>query len=568
MEFRVKDLLNLDSLKNASVLSGTNELNQPIKGITIMEAPDIADWLKGGELILTSLYPIRNFNGEEQRDFVSRLVRKGASALVIKNHRFVLEIPEPMITEGNKLGLPIIQIPKEVPYVDVMYPVMGELFNRQVKKLQYFKEIHDQFTVLSLTDKGPEQIIKTLEELIGNPVALLDRNFHSIFATDPSLAKFELVEKVHYYEKTKEIKLPHYRQVVKYPDLQGLSGYQIVVPVENFNHMKTYLLIGEMNKPLEEIDFIAVENAATSLSLELVKQFAVAEVEKKFKKDLIDELVSGKFQSVNLLFEKANVFGWDLEGSFSAVLFKMVGIKDTSKGRQISKRPLQQKLSSMFEAIHQYLPKGIMTSKGDTVIVLWKVEEGHNFSLWSQKIKKAAYEVQKLIKKQIGDITVQVGIGNIADNILEIARSYKEAQEALELGKTVFGEETVTMFSELGIFRLLCNFGDLSSLSSYIPVSLKRLINYPHSNQADLIKTLRVFLECNQNATKTSQILFLHYKTVVYRLERIKEITRMKFEDPEEMLSVHVGLKIMELLDRENRISLPKTGVDKALRTK
>lgn len=568
MEFRVKDLLNLDSLKNASVLSGTNELNQPIKGITIMEAPDIADWLKGGELILTSLYPIRNFNGEEQRDFISRLVRKGVSALVIKNHRFVSEIPEPMIYEGNKLGLPIIQLPKEVPYVDVMYPVMGELFNKQVKKLQYFKEIHDQFTVLSLTDKGPEQIIKTLEKLIGNPVALLDRNFHRIFATDPSLAKFELVEKVPYYEQTKEIKFPHYRQLVKYPDLQGLSGYQIVVPVKNLNHMKTYLLIGEMNKPLEEIDFIAVENATTSLSLELVKQFAVAEVEKKFKKDLIDELVSGKIQSVNLLFEKANVFGWDLDGSFSAVLFKTVGAKDTSQGRQISKRPLQQNLSSMFEVISQYLPKGIMTSKGDTVIVLWKVEEGHNFSLWSQKIKKAAYEVQKLIKKQIGDITVQVGIGNIADNILEIARSYKEAQEALELGKTVFGEETVTMFSELGIFRLLCNFGDLSSLRSYIPVSLKRLINYPHSNQADLIKTLRVFLECNQNATKTSQILFLHYKTVVYRLERIKEITQMKFEDHEEMLSVHVGLKIMELLDRENRISLPKTGVDKALRTK
>ncbi|XOS93399.1 PucR family transcriptional regulator ligand-binding domain-containing protein [Brevibacillus laterosporus] len=54
-----------------------------------MEAPDIADWLKGGEMLLTSLYPIRNYTEEEQREFVSRLADKGVSALMIKNHRFV-----------------------------------------------------------------------------------------------------------------------------------------------------------------------------------------------------------------------------------------------------------------------------------------------------------------------------------------------------------------------------------------------------------------------------------------------------------------------------------------------
>ncbi|MDI2586905.1 PucR family transcriptional regulator ligand-binding domain-containing protein [Psychrobacillus sp. NEAU-3TGS] len=144
MEFRVKDVLNLSSLKESVVLSGEQYLHKVVKGSTIMEAPDITDWLKGGELILTSLYPIRFFNEQEQKQFIAKLAEKDVSALVIKNHRFVKEIPQSIIDEAEKCRLPIIQIPKEVPYVDVLYPVMEEILNTQVKKLQYYKEIHDQ----------------------------------------------------------------------------------------------------------------------------------------------------------------------------------------------------------------------------------------------------------------------------------------------------------------------------------------------------------------------------------------------------------------------------------------
>ena len=196
MEFRVKDILKLSPLKNAIVLSGEQYLHKVVKGSTIMEAPDITDWLKGGELILTSLYPIRFFNEQEQKQFIAKLAEKEVSALVIKNHRFVNEIPQSIIDEGEKCKLPIIQIPKEVPYVDILYPVMEEILNTQVKKLQYYKEIHDQFTALSLADESPEKIIETLEKLIGNPVALFDRNFFCLASTLPSLTNFEIVEKL------------------------------------------------------------------------------------------------------------------------------------------------------------------------------------------------------------------------------------------------------------------------------------------------------------------------------------------------------------------------------------
>ncbi|WP_409275102.1 PucR family transcriptional regulator [Neobacillus sp. SCS-31] len=551
MEFKVKDLLKVGSLKDAVVLSGKNNLNKVITGATIMEAPDITDWLKGGELILTSLYPIRNFNEDQQKEFIIRLADKGVSALLIKNHRFVAGIPEIIIRTGEMNGLPILQLPKEVPYIDVMYPVMGEILNNQVKKLQYYKNIHDQFTALSLADKGPEKIIETLEGLIGNSVALFDRNFHCITSTESSITRFQIVEKIPYYNKTEEIKFPHYRQIVKYPQLDGQKGYQIVVPIETVNNIKTYLLISEMNKPLGELDFIAVENAATALSLELVKQFAVAEVDKRFKNDLLEELIEGKIRSTGF-FQNANLIGWDIEGSFAAVLFKISKNNGPLSKKQIKRGMSNRNETLLYEAIHQHIPNCIVGSKSGLVVVLWKIDEDDtNNYVWMDKIKETAAKIQQYLKKQHNQIVVQVGLGNVASGILEVGESYKKAQEALELGEILNGKEAITAYSELGIYRLLCEFDDPSLLQTFIPPSLNKLLGYPQSNKYDLLETLKIFLECNQNATKVSQLLFIHHKTAVYRLERIKEITGMNFEDSEEMLSVQVGLKIIDFLERK-----------------
>ncbi|WP_059173949.1 PucR family transcriptional regulator [Bacillus sp. FJAT-27445] len=549
MEFKVKDLLKLASLKDAVILSGTSNLNKVITGATIMETSDIADWLNGGELILTSLYPIRDFNDSQQEQFVIRLADKGVSALLIKN---VSGIPEIIIRAGEKSRLPIIQLPKEVPYIDVMYPVIGEIMNTQVKKLQYYKKIHDQFTALSLADKGPEKIIETLEGLIGNSVALFDRHFHCITSTQPSLMRFEIVEKIPYYDQTEEIKFPHYRQIVKYLELDGQKGYQIVVPIETVNNTKTYLLISEMNKPLEELDFIAVENAATALSLELVKQFAVAEVDKRFKNDLLEELIEGKSRST-VFFQNANLIGWDIEGSFAAVLFKISKNNEPLSKKQIIRGVSNRNETLLYEAIHQQMPNCIVGSRSGLVVVLWKIDEDDkNNYLWLDKIKETAAKIQQFLKKQNNKIVVQVGLGSLANRITDVGESYKKAQEALELGELLNGKEAITAYSELGIYRLLCEFEDPALLNTFIPPSLNKLLSYPQSNKNDLLETLKIFLECNQNATKVSQVLFIHHKTAVYRLERIKEITGMNFDDSEEMLSVQVGLKIIDLLERKN----------------
>ncbi|TCZ75734.1 PucR family transcriptional regulator [Paenibacillus albiflavus] len=547
----------MERLQNAKVLGGEKGLSNVIKGITIMEAPDIADWLSGGEMLLTSLYPILNYTEEEQREFVSRLADKGVSALMIKNHRFVKKIPDVIIETGEKTALPIIQIPQDIPYVDVLYPVMQELFNNQVMKLKYFKDVHDRFTTLSLMDAGLEPIITTLEELIGNPVALYDRNFVCMtptsFHTTPVEQKERNVERV----KIVETKFPYYWMTAQVTEPETKLVEQVVVPIRTVNRIKVHLVVTEAYKPIEDLDFIAIENAATALSLELVKQFAVAEVEREFINDIIDDLLAGKGQMMETVYHRANLIGWDLDRSYAVLLFhvkdEFISLSQKEMNKPISLRRLQSKtFTYLHEAIRSQFADGIMRSRSDTIILLLPVDQQEGKGKgWLNAVKDKAREIQENIRTKAKDIVVQVGIGNVAETVTDIARSYQEAEDALDLGGTLYGNESVTAYAELGLFRLLCQFPDPDALTSFIPASLSRLVESKNAIKNDLLHTLEVFLQHNQNAAKAAHDLFVHYKTVMYRLERIKEITGMDFEDSEEMLGVRVGLKILNLVKSE-----------------
>ncbi|WP_255253008.1 PucR family transcriptional regulator [Brevibacillus laterosporus] len=559
MEFRVEHILRMQRLQDAKVLGGENGLSNVIKGITIMEAPDIADWLKGGEMLLTSLYPIRNYTEDEQREFVLRLAEKKVSALMIKNHRFVQKIPDAIVEAGEQVALPIIQIPQDIPYVDVLYPVMEELFNNQVMKLKYFIEVHDRFTALSLTDAGLESIITTLGELIGNPVAIYDRNFVCMTATSSYTMPIEQRDSLVEREKEVETKFPYYWLTAQISEGESQPQFveQVVVPIRTINHIKVHLVITEAQKRLEELDFIAMENAATALSLELVKQFAVAEVEREFKNDIIDDLLAGKSQMLETVYHRANLIGWDLDRSYAVLLFhvkeEFTSLSQNEMDKLRSTRSLQTKtFSDLHEAVRSHFANGIFRRRGDTIILLLPVneQEGKGKS-WLSAVKERAREIQDKIRAKAKDIVVQVGIGNVAETVMDISRSYQEAQDALDLGEKLYGKESITAFAELGLFRLLCQFPDPAVLTSFIPPSLNRLVESKSAIKNDLLHTLEVFLEHNQNAAKAAHDLFVHYKTVMYRLERIREITSMDFEDSEEMLGVRVGLKILNLVNTE-----------------
>ena len=144
--------------------------------------------------------------------------------------------------------------------------------------------------------------------------------------------------------------------------------------------------------------------------------------------------------------------------------------------------------------------------------------------------------------------TYSVGLGRIASSLQDIPRSHREAQQALEIGRRLFGENKLHSFAHLGIYRLLFHLNEQSELQDFYHEMLGPLLKADTRGDDTLIETLEVYFRCNGNLSETARAMHFHRNSVLYRLGRIEEILGRSLEDAELRLSLQIALKIHHLL--------------------
>lgn len=551
MGILLSGLMKMSCFKNAKLVAGTVEnKNIYVQGITIIEAPDIANWIKGGELLLTSFYSIDK-DIEAQKKLVQKLWENKAAALIIKTSRFLATIPDEIIELGCKLDFPIIEITGDTKYIDITYPVMGEIFNDQVNRLNYYKDCHKRFTKLSLEMKGVSSVAKTLGDLVENPVIIFNNKFDPIAWDHEKYKYIEILDDE--IKSLIEKEYPIYGLRIKLPDGNDEIYSVIIEPIQLLSEIKGYLGVVEKNRIMEDLDFIALESAATTLRLEMLKDVAVKEVELKYKGDLIDDLINARFESEESIFDRANLFGLNLKRTFIVTIISISEYencitlkKNLSEGLHL----LMEKMKKRIDRVsYYYVTDYISINKGDNIIMLWPAEKGINQKEIYNIIKDFGQELKKVIHNEIGNINLSIGIGGLANSISEISKSYSEAKDAVDYGHRIFGSNAITTFEELGIYKLLCGYEDRETLRRFVHPALLILKEYDKDKNNELLDTLEKYLSCNLNAVKTAEELFVHYKTVLYRLNRIRELTNLDIENRANMLEIEVGLKILRIIN-------------------
>lgn len=551
MSVPLEDLMKMPCFKNSKLITGIEKAKDThVEGITIIEAPDIADWIKGGELLLTSFYSIDK-DLDKQKNLVEKLREKGAAALIIKTSRFLTTIPREIIDLGNELDFPIIEIPGDTRYIDIMYPVMGEIFNEQVYKLNYYKDCHKEFTDIILNMKGIPSIANTLGRLVENPVIIFDNEFNPIAWNDDKYKRINILEKN--IKNLSRNNYPFYGLRVKTLEDEETIHTMIMEPIEVLGNIKGYIGIMEIYKEMEGICFIALESAANVLRFEMLKDVAVTEVELKYKGDLMDDLINNRFDSIENIYDRSNLLGWNLKRHFVVVLISMNQYKACIKNKKNITEELdilRKKVKKIINNISYYYTTDLIShNRGDDIIILWPINKEEELEEIYKSIKQFGQELKKVILNEIGKMTLTIGIGGLSKSPLEIGKSYSEALDAVNFSKRIFGLGSIITFEELGIYKLLCSYNNRGELKKFIHPALLKLKEYDKDKSNELLNTLEMYLMCNLNAVKTAEELFVHYKTVLYRLNRIKEITNLDMENRKNMLEIEVGLKIMKIIE-------------------
>ncbi len=146
---------------------------------------------------------------------------------------------------------------------------------------------------------------------------------------------------------------------------------------------------------------------------------------------------------------------------------------------------------------------------------------------------------------------VRIGVSNSFKNIEGFVGHFDQAYAALELGQKLKSEETVCFYENYQVFDLLSEIKNPEKLGRYCHPALALLRQYDHANNSQLYKTLCVYIENKCNIKQTSENLFIHRNSLVYRLDRITEICGLDLSDIDTLFL----LRLSFLIDRYNELN-------------
>lgn len=138
-----------------------------------------------------------------------------------------------------------------------------------------------------------------------------------------------------------------------------------------------------------------------------------------------------------------------------------------------------------------------------------------------------------------------IGIGTAVTGIRELARSFKEAQVAIEVGKVFDTEKNIITYDHLGIARLVYQL-PTTLCEAFLKEVFKK--GSVEAMDQETLFTIQKFFENSLNVSETSRKLFVHRNTLVYRLEKIKKVTGLDLREFEDAIVFKVALMVKKYL--------------------
>jgi sugar diacid utilization regulator len=140
-----------------------------------------------------------------------------------------------------------------------------------------------------------------------------------------------------------------------------------------------------------------------------------------------------------------------------------------------------------------------------------------------------------------------VGVSNSISGFGDLRKGYKQAEAALRLGRKRGERFGCYRFSDHIVEYIIDRAAQGLSAEDLLHPGLMALIRYDRENGTEYLKTIRHYADARYNMTVAASKIPVHRLTFLRRLEKIREISRINFEEPEELLHLHLSLKMLDI---------------------
>lgn len=529
----VKDLLRIPHFKDAVLLGGQDGLDQFVSRVNVMEVPDVVDWVRPGEFLMTTGYPFRQ-EPEILEKLIEELARKGIVALGIKTKRYIDKVPLAAVQAANHFGLPLIELPPSTTFSDVVREVMERVLVQESRQLSILQNRVQRLSHVLLHGDGLSSFLCLLESFVGNPVVLLDRK--NRWMASPEGETF-----------CKQLEASDWEQLRQDSPLEisliAIDGKSIRVHCSSvMEGAEPYLLLLlESFQECNIVDTLTLNWASKFVGFEISNAQARKKIEAKYIDQFLQDWISGRIVMESDLKLRAEACGCPLNDHTDY----RIGVVSFQE-----KRPELQQLQEMAKRLNWDQTEFDLrwTVLEEQLVVISSIERGG--SKEQAEFRKEAESILKELRPMLveyGDF--QLCLGRRTSEQSKVSESYREAKRAAEVGRVCHFDKDVVYYEELGTYLLLYRLVSTDEAKEFQQNYLKPLLDYDRrsTNPGMLIKTLKMYFACNGNIKETAERMFLHYNTVMYRLERIKNEIGIPLDEAETRLQLQLAIKLHEM---------------------
>lgn len=528
---RLEEAFRLTILGKTHVVAGAGGLSRDVRWVHIVDMPDLLPWVQAGQLLLTTGYAWPREDAD-QRALVRALANASLAGIGLAVPRFFEHFPPAFCDEAERLQLPLIEIPWEIPFSVITQELHTAILAEQSSLIEQSERIHRSLTRAALEASSLQDIAQTLGQLINRAVTFEDSEGRILGAytmperedrvrretlkrgvTPPNVLDY--LERGGYLRQIDSSAAPI--RIPPNPAL-GFVG-RIVCPILLKGEVVGRVWIVEASDPLTELDLRAAEHAAIVAALQIANQRAIALVETRVGYSFLSTILEGRFEATPQALERAHLHGLDLDGCYRVGMFVLDEPLPLSHDGVLRRERLAEQLRQYF--LHSDQPPLISVSLNQIPFLLTDAADAD--SLW----------------QHLGQSWVAFGLSRAAAGIDGIRQGYLDL-----LGMLPYLRSGLFLrYEDLLLPRVLS--GDAEARQAFLDKLFGAL--YRRRGGETLTATVVAYAQAGFRLKDAARALHIHPKSLRYRLDRVAELCALDFRDADTRFRLQLAARLLEL---------------------
>jgi hypothetical protein len=406
----------------------------------------------------------------------------------------------------------------------------------RTSRLQFERvlRIDETLTDMVLQEKGVQHIAQALSQLLEKPVTVTDAFLNITAAASASLSPGRKLSRA-------DLGLHAAPGAgFKADDVLAQTatlGNVVAVPIAGASERLGLLIIGPSDEPVGDIDRAAAGHAAGAAGLAMLKDRAVAEAGARLRGDFLDALLAGEGD----LAAYAAAVGIDPNEAYALVIVVPAERPPTTN----SNRVRTQRLHRIAESTLGQAAAGIAVEKGRSLVIVRVIEKGDSLTARGHLRRWAGELSAAMTAARTGDCLMV--IGDVSERLQDLSAAYQEVNGLVQVLQRSGVGGGVYFADELGAFQLLLKLQDHQALAAFVKRVLGPIDAYDKVHPAQLVETLRSYLQLNRKLGATAKRMHVHPHTIQHRLHKVTELAQLDTR-PGAWLDLELALRARELM--------------------